>query len=170
MNTFRRSLKTADNSLLDLATELVHLTNFLRAVQTSLKGQRAYDLSHFDDSLWQQSEIALSTCQTTLNELNLVVKEIRIGAGRTVIGRRVRLANTLSSKAAELQSLRDRIAKSNLALQTILQTITVSLSLRNNASQGLILQGLDDLKASIDRVMSRSWQNAKEAKGRTHES
>lgn len=170
MNTFRRSLKTADNSLLDLATELVHLTNFLRAVQTSLKGQRAYDLSHFDDSLWQQSEIALSTCQTTLNELSLVVKEIRIGAGRTVIGRRVRLANTLNSKAAELQSLRDRIAKSNLALQTILQTITVSLSLRNNASQGLILQGLDDLKASIDRVMSRSWQNAKEAKGRTHES
>ncbi|KAL2210512.1 hypothetical protein CC79DRAFT_1330895 [Sarocladium strictum] len=85
------------------------------------------------------------------------------------MGRRARLATSLNSKAAELQGFRDRIAKSNLALQTILQTITVSLSLRNNASQTLILRGLDDLKDSIDRVISRSWQNSGSATDRLHE-
>lgn len=137
-------------------------------MQSSLKGHRAYDLSHFDDSLWQQSEIALSSCQTTLNELNVLVAEIRQGAGKAVLGRRARLAAALTSKAAELQGFRDRIAKSNLALQTILQTITVSLSLRNNVSQTLVLRALDDLKASIDSAISRSWQNSNGA-NRIHE-
>ncbi|KAK0384143.1 hypothetical protein NLU13_8232 [Sarocladium strictum] len=159
VNTFARALRTADTRLIDLTTELSHLTDFLKAVQSALKGHRSYDLSHFDDCLWQQSEITLSTCQTTLNELNVLVTEIRQGAGKAILGRRARLAATLTTKAAELQGFRDRIAKSNLALQTILQTITVALSLRNNASQTLILRGLEDLQASIDSAISRSWQN-----------
>lgn len=98
----------------------------------------------------------------------MLVADIRQGAGRAILGRRARLAANLNSKSAELQGFRDRIAKSNLALQTILQTITVSLSLRNNASQSLVLRGLDDLKASIDRAVSRSWQNSIAA-SRVHE-
>lgn len=62
----------------------------------------------------------------------------------------------LNVYGADLAAFRDKVHKSNWALQTMLQTINVSLSLRNHASQEAILLELDRLKSSIDEALMAS--------------
>lgn len=62
----------------------------------------------------------------------------------------------LNVYGGELAAFRDKVHKSNWALQTMLQTINVSLSLRNHASQEAILFELDRLKSSIEEAMRAS--------------
>lgn len=73
---------------------------------------------------------------------------------------RVRAVVNLNVYGGDLTTFRDKVHKSNWALQTMLQTINVSLSLRNNASQEAILFELDRLKTSIEEAMRASTRPA----------
>lgn len=69
---------------------------------------------------------------------------------------RVKAVVNLNVYGGDLAAFRDKVHKSNWALQTMLQTINVSLSLRNHASQEAILIELDHLKASIEASLIAS--------------
>lgn len=69
---------------------------------------------------------------------------------------RVKAVVNLNVYGGDLAAFRDKVHKSNWALQTMLQTINVSLSLRNNASQEAILLELDRLKSFIEEALRAS--------------
>lgn len=91
----------------------------------TIKGCRSFDFALVEEDLWRQSELALSTCQATLNELQLLVNEIQGVALPKKLGRKARIALILNVHSSRLANFRDKIHKSNWALQTILHTITV---------------------------------------------
>jgi hypothetical protein len=119
------SLKTADSRITELCNELVNLTSFLEAVERTLKGCRPLDSGCVDEDIWHQSELCLVDCQVTLNELAVLVDKIKQNAGTRSFGWRVRAAVDLSAYSPEIGIFRDKLHKSNWALQTLLHTITV---------------------------------------------
>ncbi|KAK4125065.1 hypothetical protein N657DRAFT_679852 [Parathielavia appendiculata] len=150
------SLKTADSRITELCNELVNLTAFLEAVERTLNGCRPLDSACVDEDLWHQSELCLVDCQVTLNELAVLVDKVKRKARTRGFGWKVRAAVDLSVYGPDIAMFRDKLHKSNWALQTLLHTVTVSLSLRNNASQDMILFELDRLKSSIDEALLAS--------------
>ncbi|KAM4060134.1 hypothetical protein HRG_002257 [Hirsutella rhossiliensis] len=151
-----RSLRTVDSRLTVLCKELSDLTGFLEAIDATLRGCQKFDLGLVDDALWRQSELALANCQTTLNELALLVCKIKNSNQPKRFARKVRAAVDLNIYGDDLVMYRDRIHQSNSALQTMLHAINVSLSVKNNASQDLILRELDRLEASINEALHTS--------------
>ncbi|RDA93659.1 hypothetical protein CP533_4883 [Ophiocordyceps camponoti-saundersi (nom. inval.)] len=156
LNSVVRSLRTVDSRVALLSKELTDLTSFLEAINTTLKGCRTVDLGLVDDGLWHQSEIALANCQTTLNELAQLVGKIDRSNQTKRFARKIRTVVDLNIYGDELVIYRDRLHQSNSALQTMLHTINVSLSVRNHASQDLILKELDRLDASINEALHAS--------------
>ncbi|RDA86288.1 hypothetical protein CP532_5682 [Ophiocordyceps camponoti-leonardi (nom. inval.)] len=156
LNSVVRSLRTVDSRLALLSQELTDLTSFLEAINSTLEGCRKVDLGLVDDGLWHQSEIALVNCQTTLNELSQLVSKIDKSKQTRIFARKIRAVVDLSIYGDDLVLYRDRLHQSNSALQTMLHTINVSLSVRNHASQDLILRELDRLDASINEALHAS--------------
>ncbi|KAK3292058.1 uncharacterized protein B0H64DRAFT_220023 [Chaetomium fimeti] len=152
------SLKTADSRITELCNELASLTVFLEAVERTLKGCHPLDTAHVNEELWHQSELCLVDCQVTLNELAVLVDKIKCSNNTRRFGWRLRAVVDLSVYSPDIGIFRDKIHKSTWALQTLLHTITVSLSLRQNASQDMILFELDRLKVSIDEALLASRQ------------
>ncbi|SPO06351.1 uncharacterized protein DNG_09040 [Cephalotrichum gorgonifer] len=152
------ALRTAESRVTALCDELSNLTAFLEAVKQSLKGCSSLDLAAVDEDLWRQTEVVMADCQTTLDELGLLVDSIRETSCVKGFGWKTRVAIDLSVRGAEIAALRDKISKSTSALRTILHTITVSLALRNNASHEVILFELDQLKLSITEAIRTSRQ------------
>jgi hypothetical protein len=109
-----------------------------------------------EDDLWKQCELALDDCHVTLNSLGVLVQKIKETVRVKAWAWRVKAVVNLNVYGADLAAFRDKVHKSNWALQTMLQTINVSLSLRNNASQEAILFELDRLKSSIDEALRAS--------------
>lgn len=126
-----QSLRTADTRVSGLCDELASLTAFLEAVDKTLKGCRPLDLALVEEDLWRQCDVAMDDCQVTLNELGMLVNRIkdtgraRAGAGRFGWRGKVRAVVDLNVHGADLAAFRDKIHKSNWALQTMLHTITV---------------------------------------------
>lgn len=172
------AVRTADSRLTGLATELSQLTQYLQSVHRALVTCRAADLNLIEDELWRQSEVCLAGCQSTLNELAQVVNKVKSNARKMKvlgsIGWKSRAALDLKLKGPELECFRERIYKSNSALQTMLHAVNVyvlchphcgkmiadithsSLSIRNNASQNSIFVELGRLKSSIDAALNAS--------------
>jgi len=119
------SLKTADSRVTELCNELANLTAFLEAVERTLKGCRPLDWACVDEELWHRSELCLLDCQVTLNELTALVAKIERNGGARTFGWRVRAATDLSIYGPDIGILREKIHKSNSALQTMLHTVTV---------------------------------------------
>ncbi|KAI3396847.1 hypothetical protein diail_11619, partial [Diaporthe ilicicola] len=132
------------------------LTSGLEAIDRTLKGRNALDLALVEDDLWRQCELALDDCHATLNSLGMLVQRIKETVRARAWAWRVRAVVNLNVYGADLAAFRDKVHKSNWALQTMLQTVNVSLSLRNNASQEAILFELDRLKSSIDEALRAS--------------
>ncbi|KAG8161794.1 hypothetical protein KVR01_008781 [Diaporthe batatas] len=157
---FINQCRGAENRITSLCDELEGLTSGLEAIDRTLKGRNALDLALVEDDLWKQCELALDDCHVTLNSLGVLVQKIK----ETVKGKawawRVKAVVNLNVYGGELAAFRDKVHKSNWALQTMLQTINVSLSLRNNASQEAILFELDRLKSSIDEALRASVRPA----------
>lgn len=109
-----------------------------------------------EDDLWKQCELALDDCHVTLNTLGVLVHKIKETVRVKAWAWRVKAVVNLNVYGSELAAFRDKVHKSNWALQTMLQTINVSLSLRNHASQEAILFELDRLKSSIEEALKAS--------------
>jgi hypothetical protein len=120
-----RSLKTADSRITELCNELANLTAFLEAVERTLKGCRPLDSAFVDEDLWHRSELCLLDCQVTLNELTVLVAKIKKDGTTRGLRWRMRTARDLSLYGLDIDILRDKIHKSNWALQTLLHTVTV---------------------------------------------
>jgi hypothetical protein len=78
-----------------------------------------------EDGLWRQSELSLMDCQVTLNELSVLVNKIKENASSRSFGWRVRAVVDMDLYGGDIATFRDKLHKSNWALQTMLHTITV---------------------------------------------
>ncbi|KAJ0116789.1 hypothetical protein J7T55_009940 [Diaporthe amygdali] len=150
------SCRGAETRITGLCDELESLTSGLEAIDRTLKGRNALDLALVEDDLWKQCELALDDCHVTLNSLGVLVQKIRETVRSKAWAWRVRAVVNLNVYGGDLAAFRDKVHKSNWALQTMLQTINVTLSLRNHASQEAILFELDRLKSSIEEALRAS--------------
>ncbi|KAI0974203.1 hypothetical protein F4678DRAFT_458995 [Xylaria arbuscula] len=148
-----KAIRNADGELQKLLREISTLTGYLRSIDKALEDCRCntYALSHIDPALWKESKIALSDCQETINELSPVFKEPKRPSRSNTLFRRARVAAELRSRASDIKSFREKISMSNLSLQTLLQIINVSLSLRSNESHDNILRDLKELKELLKK-------------------
>ncbi|KAI0431194.1 hypothetical protein F5Y09DRAFT_201833 [Xylaria sp. FL1042] len=148
-----QSIRNADRGLQSLLREVSTLNGYLRSIDKALEDCRgnAYALSHIDPALWKESKIALSDCQQTIDELGSVFKEPKRPSRSNTLFRRARVAAELRSRAGDIASFREKISMSNLSLQTLLQVINVSLSLRSNESHDNILRDLKELKEALKK-------------------
>ncbi|KAI0446257.1 hypothetical protein F4803DRAFT_62009 [Xylaria telfairii] len=148
-----QSIRHADRGLQSLVKEVSALNGFLRSIERALEDCRdnPYALAHIDPALWKESKIALSDCQETLEQLGSVFSEPKRPSRSNTLFRRARVAAELHSRAGEIASFREKISMSNMSLQTLLQVINVSLSLRSNESQDNILRELRELKNALKK-------------------
>ncbi|TRX95814.1 hypothetical protein FHL15_003368 [Xylaria flabelliformis] len=146
-----QSIRHADRGLQSLVKEISTLNGFLRSIETALEDCRdnPYALTHIDPALWKESKVALSDCQETLDQLGSVFSEPKRPSRSNTLFRRARVAAELYSRAGEIASFREKISMSNMSLQTLLQVINVSLSLRSNESHDNILKELKELKNAL---------------------
>ncbi|GAP84516.1 hypothetical protein SAMD00023353_1100370 [Rosellinia necatrix] len=150
---FLQSIRHADRGLQSLVREVNTLNGFLRSIEKALEDCRdnPYALAHIDPALWKESKVALSDCQETLDQLGSVFKEPKRPSRSNSLFRRARVAAELRSRAGDIASFREKIFMSNLSLQTLLQVINVSLSLRGNESHDNILRDLKELKDALKK-------------------
>ncbi|KAG6365621.1 hypothetical protein INS49_007232 [Diaporthe citri] len=153
---FITQCRGAETRITSLCEELESLTSGLEAIDRTLKGRNALDLALVEDDLWKQCELALDDCHVTLNSLGVLVQKIKETVRVKPWAWRVKAVVNLNVYGSDLAAFRDKVHKSNWALQTMLQTINVSLSLRNHASQEAILFELDRLKSSIEEALRAS--------------
>ncbi|KAI0471341.1 hypothetical protein F4859DRAFT_116440 [Xylaria cf. heliscus] len=148
-----QSIRHADRGLQSLVKEVSTLNGFLRSIEGALEDCRdnPYALTHIDPALWKESKIALSDCQETLDQLGSVFSEPKRPSRSNTLFRRARVAAELHSRAGEIASFREKISMSNMSLQTLLQVINVSLSLRSNESHDNILRELKELKDALKK-------------------
>ncbi|KAI3342399.1 hypothetical protein F4824DRAFT_201792 [Ustulina deusta] len=151
--SFLQSIRNADRALQSLVREVSTLNGYLRSIDKALEDCRgnAYALSHIDPALWRESKFALSDCQETIDELCLAFKEPKRPSRSNTLFRKARVAAELRSRAGDIASFREKISMSNLSLQTLLQVINVSFSLRSNESQDTILRELKELKDALKK-------------------
>ncbi|KAI1157033.1 hypothetical protein F4825DRAFT_143695 [Nemania diffusa] len=150
---FLQSIRYADRGLQSLVREVNTLNGFLRSIEKALEECRGnpYALTHIDPALWKESKVALSDCQQTLDELGSVFSEPKRPSRSNTLFRKARVAAELRSRAGDIASFREKISMSNMSLQTLLQVINVSLSLRSNESHDNILRDLKELKNALKK-------------------
>ncbi|KAM0323694.1 hypothetical protein ACHAQA_008631 [Verticillium albo-atrum] len=153
-----KSYRTAETRIVGLCEELSNLTTFLQAVDKTLKGYGALDFALVEEDLWREIDQALVNCQLSLGELSQLVERIKKHTRTKGFAWKTRAVADLTIYDGELAAFRDKIHKSNWALQTILSTINVSLSLRSNTSQTKILSELSKLKSSFEEALRVSQQ------------
>ncbi|KAH7019801.1 hypothetical protein EDB80DRAFT_207950 [Ilyonectria destructans] len=157
---FVRSLQTADARITALRHELANLTAFLQSVEKTLNGCHKFDFALIEEDLWQQSHIAMADCKSTLGELASLVNKINHTAKPKGLVWKTRAVIDLNVHGVDIAAFRDKIQQSNWALQTVLHTMTVSLSFRQHTSQETIIAKLSQLKASIDETLHASSRPA----------
>ncbi|TDZ16292.1 hypothetical protein Cob_v010624 [Colletotrichum orbiculare MAFF 240422] len=153
LHGFVLALRTADDRLNGLCDEMMHLTEFLLSVGKLSSKYDKQDLDLVEEDLWSQSDSAIDNCEITLNELKVLVGKISDGADSKRFGWKAKVVIDLSRYGNEISTLRDKIHKSNCALQTILLTINVSVSMKSQATQGFLLEELKRLRASINQAL-----------------
>ncbi|KAI1073592.1 hypothetical protein F5B20DRAFT_500153 [Whalleya microplaca] len=146
-----QSIREADEKLEGLCTEIGRLTSFLRAINQALEKCRnsPFSLTTVDQDLWEQSEIALSDCKEIVDEMTPILYRLKTPVRSSIIFRRARIAAGMQLRARENTSFQGKIRISNWTLQTLLQVMNVSISLRSSASQDVTLRELKELKTSL---------------------
>ncbi|KFX89962.1 hypothetical protein O988_08407 [Pseudogymnoascus sp. VKM F-3808] len=138
-----------------LCAELSTLMSFLDSVDRILKECREQPLSlaSMDEEMWRQSGLSLADCKVTLNDLQDLTNRIKASVKHVGFFGRVKTTVDLTMYARDLAGFQEKIHKSNWALQTMLSAITISLSLRGNATQDIILRELARLKRTIEQSL-----------------
>lgn len=124
---FVKSIRSADSRVSSLCDELSGLQTHLDAVQKTLEECRFRELAPVQPELWQRCDDALKDCLVTLSLLEVLVNKIKDTPSAKGKGLRwrARVAVDLSIHGDDLATFRDKIQKSNSALQTMLHTITL---------------------------------------------
>ncbi|PSR83232.1 hypothetical protein BD289DRAFT_483419 [Coniella lustricola] len=158
---FVQSIRTADSRVAALCSELSSLQSYLNSVQNILNECRSRKLAPLQPDLWQRCDESLKDCIVTLSLLEALVNKIKESAPIKGQGLRwrARVVVDLSIHGDELAEFRERIQKSNMALQTMLHTITLFLSLKNDASQDKIIFELEQLKCSFQAALQASLRS-----------
>lgn len=122
-----QSIRSADSRILSLCDELSSLQNYLDAVQKILEDCRSRELSPVQPELWQRCDEALKDCLVTLSLLETLVNKIKDKTSdkRKGLRWRARVTVDLSIHGDDLAGFREKIHKSNSALQMMLHAITV---------------------------------------------
>ncbi|ROW09008.1 hypothetical protein VMCG_02680 [Cytospora schulzeri] len=156
----KHAIKNIDARVDDLCGELDRLTTCLKTVQETLDNCQGLDLASVGEALWQQCDVAISDCNMTLTAMSIMVEKIK-GTGKTrgLVWKTKAVVNW-NEHSADLATFQDKVHKSHLALQTMLQTITVSISLRSHDSIDLVHLKLDVLKKSIDDAFGAAMRPA----------
>ncbi|KFX91477.1 hypothetical protein V490_05880 [Pseudogymnoascus sp. VKM F-3557] len=138
-----------------LCAELSTLISFLDSIDRILKECREQPLSlaSMDEEMWRQSGLSLADCKVTLNDLQDLTNRIKASVKHVGFFGRVKTTVDLTMYARDLAGFQEKIHKSNWALQTMLSAITISLSLRGNATQDTILRELARLKRTIEQSL-----------------
>ncbi|KAK8074365.1 hypothetical protein PG994_005264 [Apiospora phragmitis] len=149
---FLQSIRHADTHYAALSNELSTLTGLLRSIRVIFQDCRRHPfaLIAIDGTVWDQSRIAITDCQQTINDLDALVKRIGGVARSNSIFRKARMTTQMHAHSGEARSFRDKIHVSTVSLHTLLQIITVSLSLRSNTSHDLTLHELRRLKQDLE--------------------
>ncbi|RDW56531.1 hypothetical protein BP6252_14121 [Coleophoma cylindrospora] len=155
------AFRNADAKVSALCSEVSTLVRYLEAVDRTLKKSQEQPLSlaSIDEDLWRQSALSLGDCKTTLSELKNFIDRIKAVARSDGFFRRAKIAVDLTIYGSDILAFQEKIHKSNLALQTILSAITVSLSLRTNVAQDTIIFELGRLKQTIEQSLHVSLRH-----------
>ncbi|KAK8094812.1 hypothetical protein PG997_001497 [Apiospora hydei] len=131
---FLQSIRQGDTGYSGLCAELGILTSHIQAIREALQNCRKnrFALAPIDEDVWKQSDIAIADCQ------------------RTILFRRAKVAAEMQIHARTIVGLRDKIHMSTISLQTLLQVINTSISLRSGANQQETLRELQKLKKSLE--------------------
>lgn len=124
---FVHSIRSADSRISSLCDELSSLQTFIGAVKRTLEECQTRDLAPVEPELWRRCDEALKDCLVTLSLLEGLINNIKDSAsakGRGII-RRAKMAVDLSVHGESLAAFQDKIHRSNIALQTMLHTITL---------------------------------------------
>ncbi|KAH8812018.1 hypothetical protein F5884DRAFT_299418 [Xylogone sp. PMI_703] len=152
---FSKTYRNADTKVSELCKEISALGGFLEVVDRALKECREQPLSvaSMNEDLWRQITLSLADCQTTLGELEGFIDKIKATSKNSSRFRRVKVAGDLTMYSRNIAGFREKINKSNWALQTMLSAMNVSFSLRGNAAQDTILLELGKLKITIEESL-----------------
>ncbi|KAK8108055.1 uncharacterized protein PG998_010068 [Apiospora kogelbergensis] len=149
---FLQSLRHGDSGYLALCIELRGLDGYIQAINKTLKEcqRNPLCLAPIDEDVWEQSGIAIADCQQTVDDLSALAKGIG-GSGRSnKLFWRGKVAVGMQIHARDVVNFRDKIHMSTLSLQTLLQVINISISLRSNTSQQKTLRELQQLKQFLE--------------------
>ncbi|KAK7946018.1 uncharacterized protein PG986_010339 [Apiospora aurea] len=149
---FLQSVRHADAQYAALCNDLNILTGLLRSISKTFQDCRGnrLALAAIDHTVWDQSRIAINDCQKTIDELSSLVGRVGGVARGDSVFRKARMTTKMRRHAEEAASFRDKIQVSTVALQTFLQIINVSLSLRSNTSHDATVRELRRLKQDLE--------------------
>ncbi|KAK7973530.1 hypothetical protein PG988_007664 [Apiospora saccharicola] len=149
---FLQSIRHADAGYAALCMELSALTGFLQFISRTFQDCRRHPfaLAAIDETVWDQSRLAITGCQHTIDDLDALVGRIGGLSRSNSIFRRAKMSTQMHLHSAEAASFCDKIHVSTLSLQTLLQIINVSLSLRSNTSHDRTLRELRRLKQDLE--------------------
>lgn len=116
-----------DARISGLCDELSSLQEYLEAVHKTLDECRSLQVAPAQPDLWQRCDEALKDCLLTLSSLKVVIDKIKDSPPAKGKGLRWRAkaAVDLSVHGDDLAAFREKVHKNNIALQTMLHTITV---------------------------------------------
>lgn len=130
-------MRDVDSRITDLYDEVKRLSEFLEAIEETLQKCKQCDPNLENEGLWNHSQLALSTCQRTLDELQLLVTNIPSKESpnfKVTTVWKARVAVDLKRHGHKLITYRERVQKSNTALQMLLPMITMYVFLPESAS------------------------------------
>ncbi|ETS75383.1 hypothetical protein PFICI_12327 [Pestalotiopsis fici W106-1] len=158
---FLQSVHYADAGYSGLCVELNNLIGFSRSISRALQGCQRHPmaLAPIDEDVWKQSRNAIRDSQQAIDDLNALIKRIGGPSRSNSIFRRGKIATEIHFHTREISAFREKIRLSNLALQTLLQVINVSLSLRSNTSQTIILKELERLNRYLENSTRAAADN-----------
>lgn len=122
---FKHSIKNIDKRIDDLCCELERLTTCLKTVQEALDDCQRLVLAPVGETLWQQCDVAIADCNMTLSAMRVMAETITGKEKSRGFLRRTKAVVNWHEHSADLAAFGDKLHKSHLALQTMLQTISV---------------------------------------------
>lgn len=116
-----------DARISSLREELSNLRQYLESVHKTLDECRSLQVAPAQPDLWQRCDEVLKDCLFTLTYLKEFVDKIKDSPPARSMGLRWRAKAAVDLKiyGDDLASFKDKIHKSNIALQTMLHAITV---------------------------------------------
>jgi hypothetical protein len=108
---------------------------------------------HMNDDIWISIESNLLDCRETLDELAALVEEVKKNPSSSRnIFRKPNVMLRLSLRKKEMVEFQDKIGKSNASMQTAVGVVSLSLALRQNVSQEMLMGELQRLRGLVENT------------------